>query len=66
MSMPAPQPYLPGDSGDATPSASSLRDITVDSGVGTATVLLLTGGGIVAGMAGSLGGSRLRRRHSLA
>jgi hypothetical protein len=38
----------------------------VESGVGTVTVLLLTGGGLAAGLAGGLGGSRLRRRHSLA
>jgi hypothetical protein len=54
----------PYPAGHARP-ASIPRGI-VESGVGTVTVLLLTGGGVAAGLAGGLGGSRLRRRHSLA
>jgi hypothetical protein len=60
-----PPPYDTAPAGDA-PSASVARQAIADSGVGTVTVLLLTGGGLVTGMAASLGGTRLRRRHSLA
>jgi hypothetical protein len=63
--MIAPPPYPDGFTSDP-PRAAASHEVVVDSGVGAVTVLLLTGSGLVAGMAGSFGGSRLRRRHSLA
>jgi hypothetical protein len=57
----APSAYRVGD-----PQPAPIPRGIVESGVGTVTVLLLMGGGVAAGLAGGLGGSRLRRRHSLA
>jgi hypothetical protein len=69
--MPAPPPSAgtamtpPAFHVSGTTDRVAPRDL-VASGVGTVTVLLLTGGSLAAGLAGGVGGSRLRRRHSLA
>jgi hypothetical protein len=77
LAAPAAAPAMPAplDAGSSTTRPADhvgaartapLRPDVVASGVGTVTVLLLTGGGVAAGLAGGLGGGRLRRRHSLA
>jgi hypothetical protein len=70
LAAPAAASAMPAElnAGGSTPEvrAAPARNVIVESGAGTVTMVLLTVGGLTAGMAGGLGGTRLRRRHSLA